>query len=331
MVIYKKRRGTLIMVVAALLLVFSVPGLTAGGNRESPDGSESSESSESGERKGPITVASKIDTEGSLLGYMMVLLLEDAGFEVENQVEFGPTDVIRRAITSGEIDIYPEYTGNGAFFFDEAESDVWKDPQAGYDRVRELDRERNNLIWLAPADANNTWAIAVRGELYNNGVTTMGDIGPWMAAGNSFKLAASEEFVSRPDVLPAFEETYNFQLSQENLLVFSGGNTATTMQAAARNQEGVNAAMAYGTDGQLAALGLFVLDDTKGVQPVYLPAPVVRGEVFDEYGELEELLRPVFASLDRETLQGLNASIAVEGRSAEVVAKQYLQNNGFIQ
>jgi osmoprotectant transport system substrate-binding protein len=159
----------------------------------------------------------------------------------------------------------------------------------------------------------------------------MGDIGPWMAAGNSFKLAASEEFVSRPDVLPAFEETYNFQLSQENLLVFSGGNTATTMQAAARNQEGVNAAMAYGTDGQLAALGLFVLDDTKGVQPVYLPAPVVRGEVFDEYGELEELLRPVFASLDRETLQGLNASIAVEGRSAEVVAKQYLQNNGFIQ
>ncbi|MFA7567297.1 MAG: glycine betaine ABC transporter substrate-binding protein, partial [Alkalispirochaeta sp.] len=151
MVIYKKRRGTLIMVVAALLLVFSVPGLTAGGNRESPDGSEGSESSESGERKGPITVASKIDTEGSLLGYMMVLLLEDAGFEVKNQVEFGPTDVIRRAITSGEIDIYPEYTGNGAFFFDEAESDVWKDPQAGYDRVRELDRERNNLIWLAPA------------------------------------------------------------------------------------------------------------------------------------------------------------------------------------
>ena len=115
------------------------------------------------------------------------------------------------------------------------------------------------------------------------GVTTMDDIGPWIADGNSFKLAASEEFVSRPDVLPAFEDAYGFQLNQEDLLVFSGGNTATTMQAAARNQDGVNAAMAYGTDGQLAALGLQVLDDTKGVQPVYRPAPVVREEVYDQY------------------------------------------------
>ncbi len=312
-----------------VILVIAISGnVYAGGAAETPQTDASGSEMES---KGPITVASKIDTEGSLLGYMMVHILEDAGYTVDNQVEFGPTDVIRRAITNGEIDIYPEYTGNGAFFFGEADSDVWKDPRGGYDRVKELDAERNNLIWLTPGNANNTWAIAVREELYQNGVTTMEDIGPWMEEGNPFKLAASEEFVSRPDVLPAFEETYNFSLSQENLLVFSGGNTATTMQAAARNQEGVNAAMAYGTDGQLSALGLYVLDDTRGVQPVYLPAPVVRGEVLDQYEELPGLLQPVFESLDRETLQSLNAAIAVEGRSAEVVARQYLTDNGFIR
>jgi osmoprotectant transport system substrate-binding protein len=282
-------------------------------------------------QKGPITVASKIDTEGSLLGYMMLLVLENDGFQVDNQVEFGPTDVIRRAITSGEIDLYPEYTGNGAFFFDEAGSGVWQDFEAGYERVKELDMENNNLVWLTPADANNTWAIAVRSEVAEEGVTTLGDIAGWIEAGNQFKLAASEEFVSRPDVLPAFEEEYGFELEQDDLLVFSGGNTATTMQAAARNQEGVNAAMAYGTDGQLAALGLQVLDDTAGVQPVYRPAPVVRAEVLEEYPEIEELLQPIFESFDREILQSLNASIAVEGRSAEVVAREYLTDNGFIQ
>tara|TARA_B100000614_G_scaffold116367_1_gene104483 strand:+ start:213 stop:1175 length:963 start_codon:yes stop_codon:yes gene_type:complete len=312
------------LLAAAIGLVFLTSAAFASGAPETDtQGSQEME-------KGPITVASKIDTEGSLLGYMMVHVLENDGFSVDNQVEFGPTDVIRRAITSGEIDIYPEYTGNGAFFFDEAGTPVWKDFDAGYERVKQLDMQNNNLVWLTPADANNTWAIAVRSELADAGVTTMDDIGPWIADGNSFKLAASEEFVSRPDVLPAFEDAYGFQLNQEDLLVFSGGNTATTMQAAARNQDGVNAAMAYGTDGQLAALGLQVLDDTKGVQPVYRPAPVVREEVYDQYPEIEELLRPVFESFDREILQDLNASIAVEGRSAEVVAEEYLRDNGFI-
>ncbi|MFW6338651.1 MAG: glycine betaine ABC transporter substrate-binding protein, partial [Alkalispirochaetaceae bacterium] len=247
-----------------------------------------------------------------------------------DSVEFGPTDVVNRAIENGEIDIYPEYTGNGAFFFSEAESEVWKDAEAGYERVKELDREANNLVWLQPAPANNTWAIAVREELAEGGLTTMEDIGPHIADGGTFKLAASEEFVSRSDVLPAFEEAYDFSLSDDQLLVFSGGNTATTIQAAARERDGVNAAMAYGTDGQLAALGLVVLDDTRGVQPVYQPAPRVRAEVIEEYPEIRELLNPVFESLDRETLQALNSAIAVEGRPAPEVAEEYLTERGFL-
>ena len=69
-------------------------------------------------------------------------------------------------------------------------------------------------------------------------------------------LGASEEFVNRPDALPAFEKAYGFKLSQDQLLTLAGGNTATTMKAAAEQTDGVNAAMTYGTDGQLAALGL---------------------------------------------------------------------------
>ena len=104
-----------------------------------------------------------------------------------------------------------------------------------------------------------------------------------------------------------------------------------TEKAAAQGQDGVNFAMAYGTDGQIAALGLLVLQDTRGVQPVYLPAPIVRKEVLDKYPQIESILKPVFMSLDIFTLQSLNAAIAVEGQDARQVAKDYLKKKGFLK
>ncbi|NBC28868.1 MAG: ABC transporter substrate-binding protein [Spirochaetes bacterium] len=286
---------------------------------------------DSGETKGPIVVASKIDTEGALLGNMIVQVLRDNGFEVVDNTEFGTTDVIRKAIISGEIDIYPEYTGNGAFFYPDSPRDVWKNAEEGYQTVKELDMEANNLVWLEPAPANNTWAIAVRRDLAQaEGLETLDDMAAYIQQGGDFKLAASEEFVSREDVLPSFEDTYGFDLSDDQLLTFSGGNTATTTQAAARETDGVNAAMAYGTDGQLPALGLKVMRDSKGVMPVYEPASLARAEIMDQYPEIADLLNPVFQSLDLETLQSLNSKIAVEGRDASQVAEEYLRENGFL-
>ena len=111
-----------------------------------------------GAGKGPITVGSKIDTEGGLLSQMIILLLRDNGFEVVDKSSFGPTPVVKKALESGELDLYPEYTGNGAFFFDEADSDIWKDARQSYKRVKKLDMEANNIVWLEPAPR-------VRGEV----------------------------------------------------------------------------------------------------------------------------------------------------------------------
>ena len=310
-----------LMVVAVFLLV---PVLFAGAT-----GSQE----EMQERKGPVTVASKIDTEGALLGSMIVQLLEADGFEVDDSTQFGPTDVIRKAIINGEIDLYPEYTGNGAFFYPEgASTDVWKDPQQGYDAVKRLDMENHDIVWLQPAPANNTWAIAVRRDLAEaEGLDTLDDLASYVESGGEFKLAASEEFVTRPDTLPAFEDAYGFDLSNNQLLTFPGANTATTTQAAARETDGVNAAMAYGTDGNLSALNLKVLEDSRNVQPYYRPAPIVRQEVLDEYPEIETILEPLFSSLDLETLQTLNARIAVQGENAAQVAEDYLTENGFLE
>ncbi|MEJ0011901.1 MAG: ABC transporter substrate-binding protein [Bauldia sp.] len=277
-----------------------------------------------------IVVASKIDTEGALLGNIIVDVLEHAKLPVVNKVSLGPTKIVREALTSGAIDIYPEYTGNAGFFYSVDSDPAWKNPDAAYAKAKELDAA-NKIVWLAPAPANNTWAISVRKDLADaNKLVTLEDFGKWVAGGGKVKLAGSAEFVESPAALPGFQDAYGFKLTADQLLVLSGGDTSATEKAAAEQTSGVNAAMAYGTDGQLAALGLVVLTDTKGVQAVYEPAPTVRADILAKYPQIKDLLEPVFKSLTLETLQTLNAKIAVDGEDAKKVATDYLTEKGFL-
>lgn len=280
----------------------------------------------------PVRVGSKIDTEGALLGNIIQQVLEANGIKTISKISLGNTKVVRGAITSGEVDIYPEYTGNGAFFFADETNPAWKQADAGYQLVKKLDQEKNKLTWLAPAPANNTWAIAIRKDVASaNKLKTLSDLGRYISKGGQFKLAASAEFIERADALPAFQNSYGFKLKQDQLLTLAGGDTAVTIKTAAEQTSGVNAAMAYGTDGPVAALGLVILDDVKGVQPIYAPAPVIRSEVLAKQPRIASLLQPVFRSLDGTTLQKLNASIAIEGQDARKVASRYLKSKGFIK
>ncbi|PAU72404.1 glycine betaine ABC transporter substrate-binding protein OsmF [Vreelandella alkaliphila] len=274
----------------------------------------------------PVVVSSKIDTEGSVLGELIIQTLERGGVPTEDRLQLGGTSVVRSALEAGEIDLYPEYTGNGAFFFDMTDSPVWNSAEDAYQTVKERDAAQG-LIWLNPASANNTWAMSIREDVATaNGLTTLDDLADYVNQGGEFKFAASAEFVESAQALPAFQDAYGFELGDDQLLVLSGGNTAATMRAAAQQTSGVNGAMTYGTDGGLNALGLVVLDDIKGVQPVYQPSPVVRAEVLDAYPEIETLLNDVFATLDLVTLQTLNADVAVNGFSPDQVASDYLDS-----
>jgi len=281
---------------------------------------------------GPVRIGSKIDTEGKLLGTIMVLALEANGIKTENKVSLGNTKIVRTALLAGEIDLYPEYTGNGAFMLGAENRSAWKDFRAGYELAKKMDFQKNKIVWLEPANANNTWAIAVRKDLAaSNKLRTMDDLGRYIAKGGTFKLAASAEFMERTDAMPAFQTAYGFKLRADQALVLAGGDTAATIKAAAEKTSGVNAAMAYGTDGPLAALGLLVMEDPKGVQPVYAPSPLVREEVLKRHPAIATILAPIFKSLDRPTLQMLNARIQLEGQDPRKVASDYLQSKGFLK
>src|ERR1700720_1798830 len=156
---YQPKAGRQAKVTLALLLSCSIGAIVALLSTALPNGSLAQAS----EHK--IVVASKIDTEGALLGNMILALLEAHGLAVEKKIQLGPTNIVRAAILAGQIDLYPEYTGNGAVFFHREADPVWKHAEAGYAAVRGLDRAETHLVWLAPAPANNTWVIAIRNDL----------------------------------------------------------------------------------------------------------------------------------------------------------------------
>ena len=86
-----------------------------------------------------VRVGSKIDTEGALLGNLIVQVLEAGGVKTENKLQLGNTKIVRGALVAGEIDLYPEYTGNGAFFHADEKNPAWKQLDAGYERIKALD------------------------------------------------------------------------------------------------------------------------------------------------------------------------------------------------
>jgi len=287
------------------------------------------------EPKGTITIGSKIDTEGELVSSIVKLVLEDAGYTVEDKSQTGTTEVVRKAIIAGEIDLYPEYSGNGYWFFlDELTDDEkagYNVGETGYETTARLDLEANGIVWLEPARANNTWAIAVTEEFAQaEGLVTMSDFAAYVNAGKPVKLAASDEFFTSAGN-PEFEEAYGYTLTEDQKVRLAGGNTAATEKAVADGTDGVNFGMAYGTDGALADLGLVILEDDLGAQIVYWPTPIVRKDVLDAHPEIADLLKPVMQALGLEELQQLNARIQVNGEAADDVARDFLENGGFIE
>jgi len=279
-----------------------------------------------------VVVSSKIDTEGGVLGNVIALALKANGIDVEDRIQLGGTPVMRKAILAGEIDVYPEYTGNAAFFFNKADDPVWKNGDKGYEEARTLDYDANKIVWLTPAPANNTWGIAVRKEVAASAkLKTLSDFGAWVAGGGKVKLAGSAEFVNSAAALPAFQTAYGFKLSPDQLIVLSGGDTAATIKAAADQTDGANAAMVYGTDGAIQPSGLVVLDDDKGVQPVYRPTPIIREATLKANPKIADILKPIFESLDLATLQELNARVQVGGEPAKSVAADFLKSKGLLK
>ena len=281
--------------------------------------------------KGPITVASMIDSEGAVLGNMILIILQENGFDTVDKLKIGTPDIQRKAIIADEVDIIIDYTGSGQYYGAVADETVWSDPQKGYEATRDFDLETNNLYWLSPAPANNTEMIALtRAFAEENNIVDMKDFAGYVNSGGTIKLICSASFAENELGLVGYEKAYGFKLEKNQLIILNHGNTAEMLKALYDGTDGVNASLVYGTDGSLDQLDMIAVNDPIGVPPVYLPAPVVRGDVIETYPEIKGLFADVFDTLTKETLQTLNAKVAFGGEDPKKVAEDYLRENGLI-
>ena len=273
-----------------------------------------------------LAVGSKNFTEQEVLGHITRLALEAANAEVIDRTGLGGTEDVRRALISEDIDMYWEYTGTG-WTVHLAEPNPISDPQEQYEAVAGRDLERNNIEWLAPAPANNTYAIAVREGAYDGEVETISDLGRLIEERpDEASLCVGSEFHERADGLPGLEEHYDLRFSAVDVSVLAD----STVYGAVQNGERCNFGSVFKTDGRISQLGLRLLEDDEGFFAAYNPSLNIRKETLERYPELAELFAPISEKLDTETLRELSGAVLVEGDSPEEVAELWLQENGFV-
>ncbi|NLE10191.1 MAG: ABC transporter substrate-binding protein [Actinobacteria bacterium] len=317
------------LIVSIVLVILSVATLAGCGGDE-----PAVESTTTAAAQGPVVrVASLLDSEGTLLGSMIIQMLEADGIRTEDKTKLGTPEVVRAALLAGEIDATVDYTGSGQYYHEGEEGDPkWKNAEQAYAAIKQLDHDANGIAWLTPAPANNSEFIATTRTLAEaESVTTMSDFARYVNEGGGVKLIAAQSWIDNPLGLQGFEEAYDFALTDDQLVALSTGNTAEMLSALAKGTDGVNFSLAYGTDGQLNELDLLILTDTMDIPPVYEPTPVFRGEIIEAYPQIETILGPVFSSLDQAKLQELNARIAFGGEDPRAVATSYLEANGFLK
>jgi len=273
-----------------------------------------------------LTVGSKEFTEQLILGKLTVALLENAGATVDDQTGLAGSVAARKALESGEIDMYWEYTGTNWLTYLK-ETEPLPDARAQYDAVVKAETA-NQIKLLDPAPANNTYAFAVREEAAQQlGVEKISDFATLVQQRpQEATLCVGEEFTARDDGLPGVEKTYGFEFPADGVTKVDEGIIYTEVDKGGR----CNFGEVFVTDGRIAANGLKVIQDDKSFFPKYNPALNVRAEVASKYPALAELINPVAAKLDDATMQKLNAQVDVEGLPEEEVAQQWLEENGFL-
>jgi osmoprotectant transport system substrate-binding protein len=275
-----------------------------------------------------IAVGSKEFTEQLILGQVAVKALEASGATVEDRTNLVGTPVVRGALESGEIDVYWEYTGT-AWLGPLGNTDPIPGEQAQFDAVKQADAA-NGITWFAMAGANNAYAIAANPQAAQEfGVATISDYAR-LAQENpaAATLCSAAEFPTRNDGLPAVEQIYGFDLPDAGVAVFDFGLVYTSVAA----REPCNFAVVFGTDAQVLANDLVILEDDKQALATYNVAVSMRTEVYEAHAQAyEALFGAISTELTTERATELNSKVDIDGEAPEDVAEEFLADIGVVE
>ncbi len=273
----------------------------------------------------PVVVSSKDFTEEWLLGEMYALALENAGVPVTRKLNLGTTDVAQAALVKGGaadgIDLYPEYTSTG--LSNVLKGDALHDPKQVYDEVKKGYKEKFDLVWLDASPMNDTQAMVTTKEVSEQyGLKSLQDL---CDKAGELTVAAVAEFKDRPDALPLLQKTYGGCEFKE-IKIF-----APNLRYKALENKEVEIAQAFSTDGQIAGMGLVLLEDPKNYGLPYNVAPVVRQDVLDMYPQITDALNKLSPAITNDEISALNWEVDGKGRDYDDVAKEWMQKKGLLK
>ena len=274
------------------------------------------------DNKSTIKIGSKNFTEQFIVAEIYAAALENAGFKVERKINLGGTLIAQKAIESGEIDIYPEYTGTALVAV--LKAPVKSDPQEVFDQVKAFYETNYHLTWLAPAKINNGYAIIVRPDTAAKfQLKSLADLG----AGPSKQLVigAGPEFLDRQDGLPGLKSAYGIEFKEFKQFAKLG------LRYDALLAKQIDVANGFATDWQIAEQKLVVLEDTKGLFPPYYLAPIIRQQTLQANPKIADILDRVDAALDNPTMRDLNAKVERDKDEPNEVALAFLKSKGLIK
>ena len=263
-----------------------------------------------------LRVGSKNFTEQLVVGELWAAALEAAGARVERRLNLGGTLIAQQALLSGQIDLYPEYTGTGlGVVLKEGTEGTAEEVLA---RVREGYRRRFGLEWLGPSgvDNGNVLLVTPATARRHGGLATLSDLA---RVASLLTLSAGSEFADRADGLPGLRRVYGMEFRR--LRQFS----ALGLRYAALRHGQADVVNGYATDWQIAAGGFVSLADDRALWPPYQLAAVARPQAVEAFPRLAEVLDGVNRRLDNAVMQRLNREVDGDGDEPREVAARFLR------
>ncbi len=269
-----------------------------------------------------IAIGSKNFTEGAILGEIMTQLVRArTDLEVVHRSGLGGTLIVFEALRTGQIDLYPEYTGTGWSTILGRTDQIENRLEAFLTVQREF-RDRYDMEWLSPFGLNNTYTLAMAPERAEElAINTISDLA---ARGSEVRASFSLEFLNRTDGWLGLQDFYGLELGDVR-----GMEHALAYEAI--SSDAVDLIDAYSTDGKLLRFGLRVLEDDRGFFPPYNGAPLVREDALEEHPEIRQALEELAFRIPNERIMALNDAVEEGGATVEAMARRFLQEEGLLE
>ncbi|MGR4048350.1 osmoprotectant ABC transporter substrate-binding protein OsmX [Kosakonia cowanii] len=276
----------------------------------------------------PLIVATKSFTEQHILSALTVQYLQKKGFQVQPQTNIA-TVISRNAMINKQVDMTWEYTGTSLIIFNHINKRM--SAQETYDTVKRLDA-KHGLVWLNPANMNNTYAFAMqRKRAEAEHITTMSQMVAKIEEirktnpKKNWLLGLDLEFAGRSDGMKPLQEAYGMELDRPQIRQMDPGLVYNAIRDGF-----VDAGLVYTTDGRLKGFDLKTLEDDKGFFPSYAVTPVVRKDTLEANPGLADALNTLSGLLDNEVIISLNAKVDIDHQTPQQVARDFLREKGLL-